>query len=699
MLKNIKIGSKLIGGFIIVASLIAVVGAIGINGINNVGTAADIIMDEEVPIADASMEMMIAVISGRDVMGEYLLSTDINELDGMEEEFQKTVEEFDFFATGILEGTDKDGFNIIATDNPKIVSLIEEADGYHEKFGEAAVELMKNHRQALEGGSGSISSAVAAAYAAMELVDEYSVKADETMDKVEEAAAGEMNAAMLNADAAQSLAIYLMIGFTVVSFVLAIFLGFLLSRSITVPVQKVAGIAEKISQGALNQEVDINQKDEIGQLADAFRQMLKSLKAMNTEVVTLTQAALDGKLDTRADAGQHNGDYGKMVGGINELLDAVVAPIQEAAAVLETAAGKDLTKKVEGSYKGQLAEFKDNINTTIGALGDALTQVSDAVEQVGSASGQISSGSQSLAEGANEQASSLEEISSSLEEMSSMTKQNADNANQAKALSGSARESADKGNGAMKRMSESIDKIKASSDQTAKIVKTIDEIAFQTNLLALNAAVEAARAGEAGKGFAVVAEEVRNLAQRSAEAAKNTADMIEESVKNAEGGVQITEEVAKALEEIADGSGKVNDLVAEISAAAQEQSQGIEQVNTAVAQMDKVTQQNASNSEESASAAEELNSQAEELQNMVGEFKLSSGRDRKSGSAAPRTASHHLNSEVPAVTKGPKNRVHAMVAHDNRATAAKVKDGNGNGGKNLKTEEVIPLDDVDFKDF
>jgi len=244
-----------------------------------------------------------------------------------------------------------------------------------------------------------------------------------------------------------------------------------------------------------------------------------------------------------------------------------------------------------------------------------IENLTSGAEQTTSAAGQVSSASQSLAQGSSEQAASLEETTASMEEMSSMTNQNADNANEAKKLAETAWSSAEKGTEAMTRMSSAIDDIKTSSDETAKIIKTIDEIAFQTNLLALNAAVEAARAGEAGKGFAVVAEEVRNLAQRSAEAARTTADMIESSVKNADNGVTISKEVAESLGEIAEGSRKVNDLVGEISAASSEQSQGIDQISTAVTQMDQVTQSNAANAEESAS--EELSAQAEELSRMV----------------------------------------------------------------------------------
>ncbi len=381
-----------------------------------------------------------------------------------------------------------------------------------------------------------------------------------------------------------------------------------------------ARAAGRIAEGDLSVEVrSLGEHDILGR---AMVGMIDSIKSMDKETQVLVGAALEGNLDLRADTAGQSGAYREIVEGLNSLLEAVVEPINEAAMVLESAANKDLSSRVKGDYKGKFAEVRDNVNATVSALDVAMSTVAEAVDQVSSASGQIASGSQSLAQGASEQASSLEEISSSLEEMASMTKQNADNSGEAHGLTESSRKAADRGNESMLRMIDAIGKIKQSADETAHIVKTIDEIAFQTNLLALNAAVEAARAGEAGKGFAVVAEEVRNLAQRSAEAAKNTTAMIEESVKNSESGVAISTEVAEVLDEIRQGSGKVNDLVAEIAAAVKEQSAGIGEVNEAVSQMDQVTQQNASNSEESASAAEELSSQAEQLRNMVSEFTL-----------------------------------------------------------------------------
>ncbi len=324
-----------------------------------------------------------------------------------------------------------------------------------------------------------------------------------------------------------------------------------------------------------------------------------------------------------------------------------------------------------------------------------IDQLANGATQLAAASTEVSTASQSLASGASEQAASLEETSSAIEEMTSMTRQNADNAEQANQTARQADNMATTGVAQMEKMVSTIDRIKTSAGETARILKTIDEIAFQTNLLALNAAVEAARAGAAGAGFAVVAEEVRNLAMRSADAARNTAGLIEGAQKNADEGVAVTNEVAKSLKSIQEGAAKVASLINEITNATKEQATGLGQINTAVSEMDKVVQQNAANSEESASAAEELSAQALEVKNIVAELTAmvegasarstqSSEFDQLQGPPASRVVTH-AKEKTPAVAKRPTPG----------ATAAKKPAA----VKKPNPAKVIPLDENDLKEF
>jgi len=425
------------------------------------------------------------------------------------------------------------------------------------------------------------------------------------------------------------------------------------------------------------------------------------------------------------------------VEGVFKQFGGIVTTIQEArdiqgqveAAVLgvvlekQTAAIKLLDALVESQRKGAKQEVETaettaaflksfSITAMIAGLALAMTlgalvtrsitkpirRIADGLAmgaaQTTGAAGQVSASSQSLAEGASEQAASIEETSSSLEEMSSMTRRNAENAQKANELAKQARAAADKGTADMQAMTAAMGAIKVSSDETAKIIKTIDEIAFQTNILALNAAVEAARAGEAGMGFAVVADEVRSLAQRSAQAAKETSTKIEDSLGRAAQGVEISSKVAAALSEITTKARQVDELVAEVASASQEQTQGITQINTAVGQMDKVTQSNAANAEESAAAAEELNAQAETMKGSVAELLvLVGGRNgSKSGPASLATPVHGARpvlKQTASASGHGKGNGHARAAMAVAPAVAAAVDGR---------RSEIPLEG-DFKDF
>ncbi|MCU0578275.1 MAG: methyl-accepting chemotaxis protein [Desulfobacterota bacterium] len=331
--------------------------------------------------------------------------------------------------------------------------------------------------------------------------------------------------------------------------------------------------------------------------------------------------------------------------GINVALARIISkPINQANETIQQIARGDLTREIH-------LDSRDEIGELVGAI-DAMRR------KFGEAVGQSVAMSQSLSGAASQQAAALEETSSSLEEMASMTKQNAGHADQANQLIAVTHGLMGKANDSMGDLTTSMKEIAQASEQTQKIVKTIDEIAFQTNLLALNAAVEAARAGEAGAGFAVVADEVRNLAMRAADAARNTSGLIEDIVKKIQGGVSVVTATNRNFNEVSTNSGKVRELVEEIAAASKEQSQGIEQINQSVAEMNKVTQQNAS--------------VAEDLAAVMATFKTGTG-GREPDAGSPRH-------RAPAQQQEP-----VAAGLPARASAREISPG-----------EVLPLEEGDF---
>jgi len=375
--------------------------------------------------------------------------------------------------------------------------------------------------------------------------------------------------------------------------------------------------------------------DQTRATADAFETARRNLSSLLEETATLTANAKAGNLRTRGNAERFEGGFRDLLVGFNQTLEAAVAPIAEARSVLDQVAARDLTARMKKEYQGDHAAIKEALNAATAQLEEALSEVDAASREVAHAGEQIADGSQTLARGSTEQAASLEEVSASLQELRAIARRNNDGARESAQLATGARGSVATGVQQTEQLASSMREIITSADATAKIVRTIDEIAFQTNLLALNAAVEAARAGDAGRGFAVVADEVRSLAIRCADAARSTASLIEQSVSNAHAGGAIGQKVMETLQIIDREVTRVSTVMAEVQRAGEEQESGVSQIAQAVENLNGVTQQIAASSEESAAAATELASQAARSRELVAMFRLSSNQERGGVSRAP----------------------------------------------------------------
>ncbi|MEI8092851.1 MAG: methyl-accepting chemotaxis protein [Spirochaetales bacterium] len=393
-----------------------------------------------------------------------------------------------------------------------------------------------------------------------------------------------------------SVANWTIIAGLLISILLGIGVAFVLIRAITVPLSLVTVLSRKVTGGDFAIErTTVKSRDELGALIESFYDMVDGLKAK--------------------------------------------------AAIIENIANGNLTNTIP------LASDDDNLGRSLQlmqkSLNEILTQVNIAVEQIASGSDQVSTAAQSLSQGATEQASSLEEITASSNEIHGQSKQNAENATTANQLAKVASKNAQEGDQRMQGLMVLIESMTKSSEDTKKIVKTIDDIAFQVNLLALNANVEAARAGKYGKGFAVVAEEVRNLAVRSGNAVRETTQMVEQQILNIQQVNQTAEATGGQLNEILTNANKVADFLEEIAASSHEQATAMGQINGGLDQIDQVTQSNTASAEESASAAEELSGQAQQLKVMVSRFQLTKDGTSARPVAAPPTARHTLAKATP----------------------------------------------------
>jgi len=613
--QDLKLRSKLLLGFGLTITIFlgAMLFVLTLNARSRAET--DLAFNHLIPAREAVKESQILLRGLDDDAAQYILETDRASSENTYKQYQDEVAAF------------------------KVA--IKEADGSAQD--DAEKQAMATYHQSADGDKGLLALDDLAVQqkrnghtkeAAATFVSAPSAPVDKSLDSYSEDITGLVAASRTRSAGFDSLATLVGIVAPLAAIILAIIVALMLTRSITLPLNRALGVISRVAGGDFSENVVSTSRDEIGTLLSSINSMVESISSISADVVTLVDSANRGDLSTRGDETRYQNDFRSMVAGINSLMRS---------------------------------------------FEEVVGQIREAAELVSVASREIATGNNDLSSRTSEQASSLEETASSMEELTANVTQNVESARQANQLTMGASQVATRGGEVVAQVVDTMASINQSSRKIVDIISVIDGIAFQVNILALNAAVEAARAGEEGRGFAVVASEVRSLAQRTATAAKEIKGLINDSVEKAESGNALVADAGKTMDEIVTSIKRVADIMSEINAASIEQGAGIEQVNQAINQMDEVTQQNAALVEEAAASAASLEDQAQNLVKAISIYKLSTAHTE--AKSEPKTATPVTNTK-PAkrpIVSAPQPKRKARAESNGHMALAAVGAGSSNG--------------------